>query len=147
MLHLPSDLADETAGPPTSGSLHRAQYVNKEQIKQMISVGDLVLFPSKQMAFLVFQMAQQIAAKPTSYTCLPFGKLHLILSQYWVKEDGLTDTPKVKANAPHIFTDWTFKKEMRCRLPGGRRHKKHPLPLSFHEIVFSSELSFVKSAT
>lgn len=130
-LHLPSDLADETAGPPTSGSLHHAQYVNKEQIKQMISVGDLVLFPSKQMAFFVFQMAQQIAAKPTSYTCLPFGKLHLILSQYWVKEAGLTDTPKVKANAPHIFTDWTFKKEMRCRLSGGRRHKKHPLHFPF----------------
>ena len=103
MLHLPSDLADETAGPPTSGSLHRAQYVNKEQIKQMIFMGGFTLFPSKQVEFLVFHMAQQNAAKPTPYTCLPFGRHHLIHCQKCMKEAGLAATPKEKARVLHTY--------------------------------------------
>jgi hypothetical protein len=38
----------------------------KEETEQMISVGDLIIFLSKQILFLVFHKAQQIAARPTN---------------------------------------------------------------------------------
>lgn len=72
---------------------------------------DCIIPPTKHPLVLSFKTdgvsclpnALHIAAKPKSYSCLPFGKLHLILSQYWMKEDGLTDTPKVKARMLHTY--------------------------------------------
>ena len=42
-----------------------AQKEMKEETEQMISV-DLIIFLSKQILFLVFHKAQQIAARPTN---------------------------------------------------------------------------------
>jgi len=43
-----------------------AQKEMKEETEQMISVGDLIIFLSNQILFLVFHKAQQIAARPTN---------------------------------------------------------------------------------
>ena len=43
-----------------------AQKEMKEETEQMISVGDLIIFLSKQILFLVFHKAPQIAARPTN---------------------------------------------------------------------------------
>jgi hypothetical protein len=40
-----------------------AQYVIKEHITQRISIGNLILFLSKQTKFLVFQIAQHTTAR------------------------------------------------------------------------------------
>jgi len=60
-----------------------AQYVMKEHIIQIILVEDLTLLLSMQTEFLILQIAQQTAASPKAYTCLPYGKLLLIRIQYW----------------------------------------------------------------
>jgi hypothetical protein len=69
----------------------------------MIFMGDFTLFPSEQIEFLVFHMAQQNAAKPTPYTCLPFGRHHLIHGQNCMKEAGLAATPKERARVLHTY--------------------------------------------
>jgi hypothetical protein len=55
-----------TSSTPLSSSFWRpAQYNKNEVAKHTISVGDLIVFLSKQIALRLFQMAQQIAAKQT----------------------------------------------------------------------------------
>ena len=67
----------------------------KEEAMQTISVGDLMLFCSKQESFLALQIAQHIAAKPTEWICLWFGRKALAQNQNCSKELGLQTTPTI----------------------------------------------------
>jgi hypothetical protein len=81
-----------------TGPFYRpAQYISVEHIRQIISMGDLIYFPSKQTLFLVFQTDQQTTANPTKNTYFPSGKNRLIHTQYYVNEFGLTVAPKLNA--------------------------------------------------
>jgi hypothetical protein len=56
----------------------------EEAAEQMISVGDLIFFFSKQTALRGRHRAQQIAAKPTIYTFLFLGMDLAHHSQNWL---------------------------------------------------------------
>jgi hypothetical protein len=51
-----------------------AQYNKKEHIVNNASIGDLIMCPSKVTLFLIAQIDQHTAVKPTMYICLPPGK-------------------------------------------------------------------------
>jgi hypothetical protein len=64
------------------------------QAKHMIEVGFLINFPSKQALFLVFQIAQHIAATPTVWNCFPNGNHLSHHSQHWLMDLGTLSAPK-----------------------------------------------------
>ena len=107
------------------------QYVNVEPIRHMISVGDLIRFPSKHTLLPVFQTVQQIAARPTKWTCLP-GRLQLIQIQNWERDIGLTFTPKIYAKMLQTYLITGHSKN-RCLTDSSswQRHKQDSPSISF----------------
>lgn len=72
-------------------------------MEQMISVGYLIIFLSKQTLFLAFHRAQQIAASPTIWKCFPPPRYKFTQIQNWLKELGRQGAPITIATMLHTY--------------------------------------------
>ena len=96
------------SAPTTRASLwtsywRSAQKTMKDEAKQMVLVGDQVIFFSKHTLFLALQRAQQTAANPTIWYFPPWPMNLWAKTQNWSTEQGLQLTPTTRATMLRAF--------------------------------------------
>lgn len=83
-------------------------------------------------------MAQQIAARPTTWIFLPTGKYCCIHQKYWLKLIGLEPTPKTLPTIPQTYLAATFEKKVINALQLITEETfRIPFPISPQQIVLS----------
>jgi len=97
-----SSVTFRASAPTTRASLwtsywRSAQKTMKDEAKQMVLVGDHVIFFSKHTLFLALQRAQQTAANPTIWYFPPWPMNLWAKTQNWSTEQGLQLTPTTRA--------------------------------------------------
>jgi hypothetical protein len=89
-----------------------AQYDTKDEAKHTISEGDLTIFLSKQIEFLVLQIAQQIADKPVKWIFFILWHKKFSPIPDWVKDVDLQGAPITMEIKLHTYFAVEHSKKM-----------------------------------